>query len=108
MIHLYLTKELAEFVASHLPPDDPLRTGIAETLALQELMGGVIDDPAPLTILKDGQVFMEIYDQPEADRVYLVLTAPRALHTLMLEGGGRARKAAAFDALAEAAGIRDT
>lgn len=109
MIQLFLTRDLAMHVAEHLPADDPLRLGIAELIASQELLGGVIDEPAPLTVLVRGQVHMEIYSEEEAERTYAVLTAPRALQTLALEAGGRARVEAGqavIDALAAKLGIR--
>lgn len=109
MIQLFLTRDLALHVAEHLPSDDPLRTGIAELIAEQDRMGGVIDEPAELTILRNGQVRMEIYNAAEADRVLTVLSAPRALQTVISETGGRARVAALFqasiDVLAERLGL---
>lgn len=106
MIQLFLTKDLAMHVAEHLPADDPLRLGIAEIIGLQERMGGVIDEPAELTILVRGQTRMEIYDKEEAERVYSVLTAPCALQALALEAGRGARVASAVESLAAALGIR--
>lgn len=93
-------------VAEHLPADDPLRLGIAETIGLQERMGGVIDEPAELTVLVRGQMRMEIYDKEEADRLYSVLTAPGALQALALEAGRGTRVASALESLALALGVR--
>lgn len=109
MIQLFLTRDLALHVAEHLPADDPLRLGIAELVGQQDCMGGVQDEPAALTILRNGQIRLEAYDDAEADRILAVLSAPRALHTVILEAGGRARVAALFqssiDVLAERLGL---
>lgn len=106
MIHLYLTRDLAMHVASYLPLDDPLRTGIAETIAEQDLLGGVIDQPAAMTILRNGHVYMEIFNEEEAERTYEVLTAPRALQSVALAAGKAVRVDAAFETLAAALGVR--
>lgn len=104
MIHLFLTSELAYFVAEHLPPDDPLRTGIAELLAEQECLGGVQDEPAALAVYVHGRMHLEIYNEAAAKRTLEVLDSPRA-YPAVLDWARRTRAAAAVDTLAETLGI---
>lgn len=104
MIQLFLTRALAMHVAEHLPADDPLRLGIAEIIGREDCMGGCIDEPAALTVLRHGQIQLEVYNEAEAGRILTVLTSPSA-YDAVLERSGRTRVEAAVDALAATLGI---
>ncbi len=109
MIQLFLTRDLAFHVASHLPEADPLRTGLAESIAREDLLGGCIDEPAALTILRRGKIEMEVFSEEDAERIRAVIACPKALQTIALEGGRRARIDAAaetVDTLVETLGLR--
>lgn len=104
MIQLFLTRDLALHVASHLPEDDPLRTGISELIAEQDLLGGCIDEAAPLAIYQRGRMVQEIYTEADAERLLQVLSAPRALQAVILADAHAYRRSAALEAAGAAAG----
>lgn len=92
MIILYLSVDLAAYIASHLPADDPLRAGLAESVADEERFPTGNEPPA-LTILRRGSVLSEVYDEDRAEQIVDVLCAPRAW-PIVLEQRKQNRKSA--------------